>query len=164
MTQRPAWHDLVDSVALDLERQGFLTITKNEKGEVILALTEAGKARAKNELRLEALNAQVKGEKYILVIAPDGTETKQPNKPEYKELQALTSGGHANTLIERTKVQYLGKRCDCIVNEEGILLRLPLNSKATALYQADWLKSYPGAPLSDAALFGVAVIFYGWRF
>lgn len=68
--------------------------------------------------------------KKIHIYLPDGkVESRNVEKcPSLKELQEMVGG-----LIERTEVLFEGQVCDMIVNEEGLLKRLPWNQAATHL-------------------------------
>ena len=67
------------------------------------------------------------------LIMPDGTETVKewPGEPPYEDMKEFVGG-----YIELVTVLNGGKRCHMIVNEEGMILGLPINDAATEVYYA----------------------------
>ena len=69
--------------------------------------------------------------------------------PPLSELQELVGG-----LIELVRVNFRGKVVDMLVNEEGLIMNLPVNAAATALMR----ESYEGY----GYIVGVALVFEGF--
>ncbi len=68
----------------------------------------------------------------LVVIQPDGTETRTTytsDEPELEVLQAAVGG-----LIELVQVGFDGADRIAFINEEGKLKRLPINHRATAMW------------------------------
>lgn len=83
--------------------------------------------------------------KQIVVIQPDGSERILDKFPTYDEMKSIVGGW-----IERVRVlehgslaEYPWRYTVMIVNEEGLLLNLPRNEKATELYQRNVLAQFP---------------------
>lgn len=99
---------------------------------------------------------------YILFL-PDGTETRSevdwPNDPGYGRIAHLIEpfvGGR----VEHVSVLYEGERRDMFVHEEGALIPLARNERATEIYRANWLsKNSSCPPESIPAIYGAAVLF-----
>jgi hypothetical protein len=66
--------------------------------------------------------------RFLVVITPDGTETRTEYKarPPYEALRDAVGG-----LIERVKVRHEGKIREAYVSEEGLIHGLPYNKTAT---------------------------------
>ena len=75
-----------------------------------------------------------------------------PKKPTYDDIKALTRQ-HIDGWLEHVTVLFEGKRCDMLVDEEGLLKHLPLNEAATRIY---WTMS--GAT-SGSPIVGTAILF-----
>lgn len=76
---------------------------------------------------------------YLVTIAPDGTETREPFKgrePPYERLRALVGG-----IITIVSVKCDdGRKRTGFVHDEGLLIGLPFNARASKMYRA----AYPG--------------------
>ena len=70
--------------------------------------------------------------------------------PSLSELQEMVGG-----LIELVRVNYNGKECDMLVNEEGLLHDLPFNETATRFMR----ETYDGY----GHIVGPALIFEGFK-
>lgn len=75
----------------------------------------------------------------IKQIKADGTEVDlQRKRIDFRELQALVSTGHKDSLFEFTRIKghrdkyKVGGQC-MAVNEGGLLINLPVNQKACEL-------------------------------
>lgn len=66
-------------------------------------------------------------------INVDGTIHTDTKKPSLEDMQKFVGG-----YIERTKINYNGKSCILIVNEEGHYKGLPINKKVTIDYMRTW--------------------------
>lgn len=92
--------------------------------------------------------------RYLVIIKPDGTEERKEFKarPPYEALRDAVGG-----IIEGVKVRYDGKVREAYVHEEGLLINLPYNHRATEAYRAYWVPK--GARPMDCHLVGpLAVI------
>jgi len=101
----------------------------------------------------------------FLIIQPDGTEeTHQVElaaEPTYHELKAVIQPiiGERQD-FEHVAVLHDGKRTDMFVNENGLLMGLPRNPGATAIYRNNWLSSHPeDDPESLNFIVGPVVLF-----
>jgi len=96
--------------------------------------------------------------KRIHIYQPNGAYLARDVKgcPPLKELQGLVGG-----LIERTEVLFKGQTCDMIVNEEGLLKRLPFNPYATHV-RMQYL-TLNGMERYGSPIVGSAVIFEGFK-
>ena len=69
-----------------------------------------------------------------VITTEDITAVCTFNKPPPLEFLQLTVGGY----IERVEIQYKGKKwCNMWINEEGRIINLPFNPKATALCKGE---------------------------
>lgn len=84
--------------------------------------------------------------KKIVVYEVDGRERELTAIPKFPEIQKLV-GGHVEIVSVLDRVEH-GRfiYCPMFVHEEGLILKLPRNEKATALYQANVRKQFPDAP------------------
>jgi len=76
---------------------------------------------------------------YLVVIQPDGTETRTPFKgrePAYEDLRAAVGGLIASVVLKCED----GRRRNGFVHDEGLLIGLPVNPRASAMYKA----AHPG--------------------
>lgn len=78
----------------------------------------------------------------LLLIKPNGEEktVTYENEPKLDEYQAMVGGN-----IEFVNLKFKGKRKDGIVNEEGLIKRLPINHRATKMYQEQ--NGFSSAPI-----------------
>jgi len=87
----------------------------------------------------------------------DVVETIEVEKcPSLEELQEMVGG-----LIERTECLFNGQVCDMIINEEGLVKRLPFNSLATHFRTQYLLLN--GLEQYVTPIVGNAVIFEGFE-
>lgn len=101
-----------------------------------------------------------------LIIRPDGTEeTHQvdlPQDPGFEALNAIIKPIIGlNRHYEHVAVLFEGKRADMFVDEEGLLIGLPRNPGATAIYRNNMMTACrPGTdPESLPHIVGTAVLF-----
>lgn len=99
------------------------------------------------------------------IIRANGDEevhtVELPARPDYFQLKAIVQPliGDRND-FERVAVLHDGKATDMFVDENGLLKGLPLNTKASAIYRANWLKQHPKVdPESLPPIVGPAVLF-----
>lgn len=92
-------------------------------------------------------------DKAIVLLEPDGTETVLAAAPTWKAMSALL-GGPVDLVkvvdrVEDGRLVYTA----LFVHEEGLLLDLPRNEVATALYQRNVRLQFPSAanPFAEAA-------------
>jgi len=92
-------------------------------------------------------------EKYLVHIKATGEVKRidQPTKPDLAQLQALV-GGYIEYI---GGIKYDGHDCYMYCNEEGKLTLLPLNEKATKLFQD------ARGPVD--VIFGDVVVIIGWE-
>jgi hypothetical protein len=73
----------------------------------------------------------------LIVITPNGThsvtEIKTAKGPTLKDLQTAVGG-----YIERVRVRYDGRVRDAYIHEEGLILGLPVNNRATSMLAAEY--------------------------
>ena len=95
--------------------------------------------------------------KRIHRIWPDGRhEIEEAEElPAFEDMQKFVEGW-----VERVKVLYEGKPTNMVVNEEGLLKGMELNSKATEIYHAATLAR--GLPRPEAVIVGPAMLFEGF--
>lgn len=99
--------------------------------------------------------------KLIHILTPDGTgkvsvEVRSVEKqPTLEELQKIVGGW-----IERVEVLFKGQERDMIINEEGLIKRLPFNPAATE-YRTNWL-TLNGLEQYATPIVGTVVIFEGF--
>lgn len=96
---------------------------------------------------------------HVFIIKTDGTinKTVQPKAPTYEQQKAAV-GGYIETIPYFTKLLHDGRqytRGTAFCNEEGIVIGMPVNSMASAL----WRISCPTGDPSRMVLCG-DVIFY----
>lgn len=93
------------------------------------------------------------------VTEPKTLEVDWPREPGLGLLQGLIEplvGGH----MEHVTVLFNNRESDMFVHEEGRLLGLPRNEKATEIYLTAWKKRFPGLePDPDAFIVGNAIVF-----
>lgn len=99
------------------------------------------------------------------IIRANGDEevhtVELPAEPDYFQLKAVIQPiiGERND-FERVNVLNNGGYTDMFVDENGLLKGLPLNTKASAIYRANWLKQHPKVdPESLPPIVGTAVLF-----
>lgn len=92
---------------------------------------------------------------FLVTIHPDGTEMREPFKgtsPPYERLRALVGG-----CLASADAKYQGRRRTGYVHDEGLLLRLPHNPRASRMYR----EAFPGMAAMDydfGHLVGVLVL------
>ena len=97
-------------------------------------------------------------------IPPKGDEVKGeiewPKNPGYEKIKELVEP-YVGGWLEHVYVLNEGKQADMFVNENGHMLKLPFNLRATTLYRAASLKRWPGMdPKTLPIIVGPAVVFH----
>lgn len=87
-------------------------------------------------------------------------EVDLPEEPGYHTLRDLVSPILNGADIERVNVLHEGGYTDMFVDDSGLLLGLPRNSAATAIYRHNVLTHEPDVDASSLpAIYGDAVLF-----
>jgi hypothetical protein len=110
--------------------------------------------------QLETKQMTNKIETEYFIIEPDKEPLRRTvemsAKPDYEEIKALLEPIFGRAWEEHVTVEYKGERTDMFVDEEGHMKALPLNRRATEIYnRLPRNSSLHGRP----AIVGVAVLF-----
>lgn len=99
------------------------------------------------------------------VLEANGRSTvhhiKWPAKPGLELIRKCLHRPLSGSHFERVNVWYYESYLDMFVDEEGMLKRLPVNDRATAIYRANAIAHIPNAiPGLLPKIFGTAVLFH----